>query len=126
MRKWEGRGGVLDGAGALTLDYGEVPRGEEWLFERITFETDSAASPVVEIRVGEYLGDRSSGLTVNIADEASPVFVPSGNKLFVVVSGGTAGAVFHVDAQYDLRREESSPTRQGPPAQPITGLRPGW
>jgi hypothetical protein len=125
MRRQDSRSIQLSATGAGETTFGPVPADAVWDVERLGFETSAVAT--VEVRVGDYLMDRSSGVAASIADENRPIHVPARESLRIIVTGGPANGLFFVDAQYDVHEPEPAKGgSRGPKAPAISGLRPRW
>jgi len=77
---------------------------EDWYVERITANNDGVLTPDVFVYVGSIapanLKDFSDGLLTNIADEASPIYVPGGSVLVLLWTGATVGSICTANIQY--------------------------
>lgn len=78
--------------------------GTGFLIERISVNSNSATPTTARVYVGSPEPQNEMDLTLagneDVADEASPIYVPAGATFTIVWTGGSAGANYTARVQY--------------------------
>lgn len=86
--------GIVGANGRIALNLGVVPSDTDWFIERISITCDSTVQTVFDMYVDmeddSYRLEHSPIGNDNIADYASPIWVPSDTLILVVWSNVTA------------------------------------
>lgn len=105
VREFDVQGTItIPAGGARNLRF-DGPYGGDWFIRRAIFARDGAGTgETVSVFVGsvDNAGVRDStvaGATPAVADEASPIRVPTSTPFFARVEGGTSGDVWTVTMQ---------------------------
>jgi len=86
--------GIVDGAGLITMQFGQVPSGKLWFVERIVnrcYSTVAVAFALYRDDIQDrFILDATPSANNNVADEASPPFIDNGSPLIGQYSGCSA------------------------------------
>jgi hypothetical protein len=90
---------VSDAAGVATVPFGQPPIGFYWRIERIGVKGAGSATVYVGGVSDSNFMDFTTTASQDIADEASPIYVPSGQDFDVRFSGAGVGTLCTVTVQ---------------------------
>lgn len=90
---------ISNAAGVATIDFGEPPIGWEWRVERLGVKGAGTATVYVGAVQDNQFSDFTPTATQDIADEASPIWVPAGENLLVQFTGAGVGTICVAIAQ---------------------------
>lgn len=99
-------------SGVASVIFGPVPDNELWLLDRISVSCTSAAVTVCTLYLDlvdpQHALDYTPSGNYDIADEASPIQIPSSSSLIVQWTGASLGAVGSARTQMRILRRASS------------------
>lgn len=84
---------VSDAAGVASVPFGQPPIGFYWRVERISVKGAGSAAVYVGQIADDNVMDFTTSATQDIADESSPIFVPSGQDFTVRFTGAGVGTL---------------------------------